>query len=297
MPTDYGFTGQHSDSNTGLDYYNARYYDPTAGQFSSADAVLSGGGFDIWGLSRYAYVEGNPIICTDPSGNVLVVADGGGGCYPCSAPKPAAPQPTSGWNPWSWHWSAAGQAFHQSTSRYEGASAYQVAQAVAGDIDLYTFGALGRLDHAMGGHLAESQYYKQGQQIGTPFAIARVFLGGYGAVRGGYALYRAVSAARAAPVIADTGLVVRNPISAHAAAAMADDGITQTMVNTTIRTGSKFFDTKWGTFTYVLNRALGSGAVATNAWDGTVTTVMRTSRAYQPRHIVRGGTAIHPNWR
>jgi hypothetical protein len=27
MPTDYGFTGQHGDSASGLDYYNARYYD------------------------------------------------------------------------------------------------------------------------------------------------------------------------------------------------------------------------------------------------------------------------------
>lgn len=44
MPTDLGFTGQHSDaSTTGLDYYNARYYDPTLGQFTSADTTLLGG--------------------------------------------------------------------------------------------------------------------------------------------------------------------------------------------------------------------------------------------------------------
>jgi RHS repeat-associated protein len=109
MPTDYGFTGQHGDSNTGLDYYNARYYDPTAGQFASADTVLPGNGFDVWGLSRYAYVEGNPVSRTDPSGNMLVAANGGGGCYPCSAPapKPAAPQPASWYNPFTWHWSSA----------------------------------------------------------------------------------------------------------------------------------------------------------------------------------------------
>jgi RHS repeat-associated protein len=32
-----GFTGQYNDSLTGLDYYNARYYDPVVGVFLSAD--------------------------------------------------------------------------------------------------------------------------------------------------------------------------------------------------------------------------------------------------------------------
>jgi RHS repeat-associated protein len=54
MPTEYGFTGQRADAATGLDYYNARYYDPEAGQFASADAVRPGGGCDTLSLSRYA---------------------------------------------------------------------------------------------------------------------------------------------------------------------------------------------------------------------------------------------------
>jgi RHS repeat-associated protein len=70
IPTDYGFTGQHADNATGLDYYNARYYDPVAGQFARADSVLPGRGYDILGLSRYAYVEGNPETQVDPSGNI-----------------------------------------------------------------------------------------------------------------------------------------------------------------------------------------------------------------------------------
>jgi len=74
MPTDRGFTGQIADGTSGLDYYNARYYDPTAGQFASADSVLVGAGFDVWGLSRYAYVEGNPVARADPSGHCSSLA-------------------------------------------------------------------------------------------------------------------------------------------------------------------------------------------------------------------------------
>jgi RHS repeat-associated protein len=39
MGTNKGFTGQYNDTLTGLDYYNARYYDPVVGVFLSADTV------------------------------------------------------------------------------------------------------------------------------------------------------------------------------------------------------------------------------------------------------------------
>lgn len=240
MPTDHGFTGQIADSTSGLDYYGARYYDPVAAQFTSADTVLPGSGYDVWGLSRYAYVGGNPINRTDPTGRVAVYDDSGG-CYPCASTQSAGSQPVL-WNPFTWHWGAAGTAFHKGTSRYEGASANQVAQAVAGDIDLYTFDALGALDHAMGGDLAESQYYKEGQQIGTPFALANVFLGGVGLVRGGYALYRGLSAARGAGAavsdLADTCAV--NSFSAGTLVLMADGSkkpIEQLKVGERVMTG------------------------------------------------------------
>jgi RHS repeat-associated protein len=69
MPTTFGFTGQRGDAVSGLDYYGARYYDPMAGQFASADTVLEGNGTDILGLSRYAYVTGNPEVRTDSTGH------------------------------------------------------------------------------------------------------------------------------------------------------------------------------------------------------------------------------------
>ncbi len=73
LPTDHGFTGQRSDAATsGLDYYGARYYDPVAGQFTSADTTLAGG------LNRYAYVGGNPETKADPSGHYSAPPTGGG---------------------------------------------------------------------------------------------------------------------------------------------------------------------------------------------------------------------------
>ncbi len=71
MPTSYGFTGQLGDSTTGLDYYNARYYDPTLGQFTSADSALDG-------LNRYSYVGDNPETFVDPTGHVLGQGEEGG---------------------------------------------------------------------------------------------------------------------------------------------------------------------------------------------------------------------------
>ncbi len=76
LPTDRGFTGQRADAATsGLDYDNARYYDPVAGQFTSADTTLAGG------FNRYGYVAGNPETWVDPSGHDLREGDEGTGAY------------------------------------------------------------------------------------------------------------------------------------------------------------------------------------------------------------------------
>ena len=63
MPTARGFTGQYGEATSGLDYYGARFYDPVAGQFTSADDPQGG-----QGPNRYAYVLGNPETRTDPTG-------------------------------------------------------------------------------------------------------------------------------------------------------------------------------------------------------------------------------------
>lgn len=71
MPTTFAYTGQRADSATGLDYYNSRYYDPSAGRFTSTDTMIPGRGMDPVGLDSYAYTRDNPTTYTDPSGHCI----------------------------------------------------------------------------------------------------------------------------------------------------------------------------------------------------------------------------------
>jgi RHS repeat-associated protein len=63
--TDKGYTGQFADTVTGLDYYNARWYNPVIGMFLSPDSVQG----NSQGLNPYAYVLGNPETMNDPTGH------------------------------------------------------------------------------------------------------------------------------------------------------------------------------------------------------------------------------------
>ena len=60
--------GQEYDPESSLYYYNARYYDPTIGVFTTADTVVPSS-TDPLAYNRYMYVRGNPVIYTDPSGH------------------------------------------------------------------------------------------------------------------------------------------------------------------------------------------------------------------------------------
>jgi RHS repeat-associated protein len=64
MPTSYSYTGQRLDSQTGLLYYNFRYYDPVSGRFVRTDTTQNNAG----GMDPYAYVGDNPETRNDPTG-------------------------------------------------------------------------------------------------------------------------------------------------------------------------------------------------------------------------------------
>src|SRR4030095_16120572 len=61
--TRYTYTGREFDSDTGLYYYRARWYDPQVGRFISEDPIGLAGG-----INQFAYVGNNPQNGRDPSG-------------------------------------------------------------------------------------------------------------------------------------------------------------------------------------------------------------------------------------
>lgn len=66
---DYGYTGREADA-SGLTYYRARYYDPTAARFTQRDPIGADGG-----NNDYAYVDGNPLNARDPYGHAASAVD------------------------------------------------------------------------------------------------------------------------------------------------------------------------------------------------------------------------------
>jgi RHS repeat-associated protein len=72
------FTGQERDNESYLDFFQARYFSGIQGRFTSPDPGNAGAGLgDPQSWNGYAYVSGNPLAFTDPSG-LLAQASGGG---------------------------------------------------------------------------------------------------------------------------------------------------------------------------------------------------------------------------
>jgi RHS repeat-associated protein len=70
-PNNYLYRGEQYDSDLGLYYLRARYYNPSTGRFLSRDPE-SGVNFVPKTLHKYLYVGGDPVNMVDPSGRDLV---------------------------------------------------------------------------------------------------------------------------------------------------------------------------------------------------------------------------------
>lgn len=63
----FAYTGHQADSETGLYYFKARYYDPSIGRFISHDPA-QGKELEPESYHRYLYAYGNPLVYVDPDG-------------------------------------------------------------------------------------------------------------------------------------------------------------------------------------------------------------------------------------
>jgi RHS repeat-associated protein len=68
--TDYTYTGQREETDLGLTYYNARWYDPYLNRWNQPDTIVSDQN-SILDWDRYSYVRNNPIRYSDPTGHMI----------------------------------------------------------------------------------------------------------------------------------------------------------------------------------------------------------------------------------
>ncbi|MBE0368568.1 RHS repeat domain-containing protein [Pseudoalteromonas aurantia] len=73
---DVGYTGHKFDTDLGLSYMQARYYDPVIGRFMSNDPVGYTAANPVMSFNRYMYVNNNPYKYNDPDGEFFNLALG-----------------------------------------------------------------------------------------------------------------------------------------------------------------------------------------------------------------------------
>ena len=71
-PNSYLYRAEQYDSDLGLYYLRARYYNPTTGRFLSRDPE-AGNAFDPRKLHKYLYADGDPVNAVDPNGREATI--------------------------------------------------------------------------------------------------------------------------------------------------------------------------------------------------------------------------------
>ena len=65
------YNGQYRLAALRLDYYGARWYDPSLGRWAQADSVVPLASQEALAWDRYAYTNNNPVRYNDPSGHMI----------------------------------------------------------------------------------------------------------------------------------------------------------------------------------------------------------------------------------
>jgi RHS repeat-associated protein len=86
LNTDYKFTGQREEASLGIYFFNARWFDPSLGRFTSPDTIVPTGTQGTQAWDRYAFVNNNPVRYTDPTGHEIQGDD-----PPPTPPAPPTP--------------------------------------------------------------------------------------------------------------------------------------------------------------------------------------------------------------
>lgn len=74
------FTGKERDTESGNDYFGARYFASTMGRFLSADSGVDQDAEDPQSWNLYSYVRNNPLTRTDEDGRSVQICDNNGHC-------------------------------------------------------------------------------------------------------------------------------------------------------------------------------------------------------------------------
>jgi len=69
------FTGKERDTETSLDFFQARYYGAGMGRFTSADPLAGLDPYDPQSWDAYAYGRNNPLSYVDPTGESYQICD------------------------------------------------------------------------------------------------------------------------------------------------------------------------------------------------------------------------------
>jgi RHS repeat-associated protein len=268
------FTGKERDSESGLDWFEARYFGSALGRFTSPDPENSNAmASDPQSWNMYAYARNNPLAYSDPTGLSYQICDANG--KNCTDKKNEltdeefAKEKKAG--------KGNGETFKNGTFYHTDENGNKVVDGTyrQTDVDLEPMGA------------GVIQFL--GARADASNKMLALFAGG-SALAGGGAVIGGVFAGGELTTLAITGTTASEEstalagtlqISQHAAERMAERGFTRDMIRATIKNGTRYWDPKNGTFNYILRGGFASGKnalVGVNPVTNVITTVIDTSR-------------------